>query len=198
MWRKRMKQVLYVEDSATSQLLMRKYLVGLCDLTITPSLRMAISLLAERHFDLLISDFLFPEGDALDLIHHVRRTETLKDMPVIVISSSLDGTLLSRVLKAGANEGMSKPLNTAEFRAIVTRMLTLPYVRSLDHALTGVSCFQWVSRGTVSQFCPELNLLLTGPSKDDVAKRMLGAIQERLAQGTELGYTSHEAIVTHI
>ena len=193
-----MKQALYVEDSATSQLLMRKYLAGLCELTITPSLSMASSLLAERRFDLMISDFLFPEGDALELIQQVRLIDAIKTMPVIVVSSSMDGALLSRVLKAGANEGMSKPLPTAEFRVVVMRMLEDPYVRSLERAICSVTCFQWATRGAVSQFCPELNLTITGRTKDDVSKRMLAALQERLAQGTDLGYTSHEVVVTHV
>jgi CheY-like chemotaxis protein len=193
-----MKQVLYVEDSATSQLLMRKYLAGLCDLTITPSLRMATSLLAERSFDLLITDFLFPEGDALDLMQQVRKTETIRTIPILVVSSSMDGALLSRVLKAGANEGMSKPLSTAEFRSVVVRMLEAPYVRSPENAICSVTCFQWAMRGTISQFCPELNLTISGPSKDDVSKRMRAALAERLAQGMDLGYTSHEAVVTHV
>jgi CheY-like chemotaxis protein len=193
-----MKQVLYVEDSATSQLLMRKYLAGLCELTITPSLRMAASLLSERAFDLLVSDFLFPEGDALDLLQQVRRTEAIKTMPIIVVSSSMDGALLNRVVKAGANEGMSKPLPTAEFRAVVLRMLEEPYVRSLDHAICSVTCFQWASRGAISQFCPELNLTISGPTKEDVSSRMQVAIRERLSLGADFGYTNHEAVVTHV
>jgi len=193
-----MKQVLYVEDSATSQLLMRKYLAGLCELTITPSLRMAMVLLAERNYDLLVSDFLFPEGDALDLIQNTRKADLTKAMPIIVVSGSMDGALLSRVLKAGANEGMSKPLATAEFRTVVLRMLEAPYVRSLEHAICSVTCFQWATRGVVYQFSPELNLTFSGPTKDDVTNRMLAALRERLAQGGELGYTNHEMVVSHV
>jgi len=193
-----MKQVLYVEDSATSQLLMRKYVAGMCELTITPSLRMAMSLLSERKFDLLISDFIFPEGDALDLIQLSRKSEATKDMPIIVISGSMDGALLSRVLKAGANEGLSKPLATDEFRAVVTRMMSDPYVRSMERAICSVTCFQWAVRGSVSQYCPELNLLFTAATKDEVSKQMLAALQERLTQGADVGYTNHEMVVTHV
>ena len=193
-----MKQVLYVEDSATSQLLMRKYVAGMCELTITPSLRMAMSLLSERKFDLLISDFIFPEGDALDLIQLSRKSEATKDMPIIVISGSMDGALLSRVLKAGANEGLSKPLATDEFRAVVTRMMSDPYVRSMERAICSVTCFQWAVRGSVSQYCTELNLLFTAATKDEVSKQMLAALQERLTQGADVGYTNHEMVVTHV
>lgn len=193
-----MKQVLYVEDSATSQLLMRKYLAGLCELTITPSLRMAMSMLNERKFDLLICDFLFPEGDALDLIQLARKNENTKNTPIVVISSAMDGALLSRVLKAGANEGLSKPLNTGEFRGVINRMLTDPYVRSMDRAISSVTCFQWAKRGTIHQYCPELDLTVSGATKDEVTRRMQTALQDRLAQGAELGYTNHESLVTHV
>jgi len=177
---------------------MRKYVAGMCELTITPSLRMAMSLLSERKFDLLISDFIFPEGDALDLIQLSRKSEATKDMPIIVISGSMDGALLSRVLKAGANEGLSKPLATDEFRAVVTRMMSDPYVRSMERAICSVTCFQWAVRGSVSQYCPELNLLFTAATKDEVSKQMLAALQERLTQGADVGYTNHEMVVTHV
>lgn len=193
-----MKQVLYVEDSATSQLLMRKYLAGICELTITPSLRTAVTLLAERRFDLLISDFLFPEGDALDLIHQSRTTPELKAMPVVIISSSMDGALLSRVLKAGANEGLSKPLNTADFRNVVTRMLNEPYVRSMERAICSVACFQWSARGIIFQYCPEIDLTVSAATKEEVSQQMQSALQLRLAQGVELGFTNHESLVTHV
>src|SRR3954469_4183343 len=144
-----MKQVLYVEDSATSQLLMRKYVSGLCELTITPSLRTAVSLLESRSFDLLIADFIFPEGDATGLLQYVRSSPGLAAVPIIVVSSSLDAVLLSRVLKAGANDGRCKPLKTSEFRSLVEQMLHAPYFRSLEHSLVGVCCFQWVAKGAV-------------------------------------------------
>lgn len=193
-----MKQVLYVEDSATSQLLMRKYLVGLCELTITPSLRMAMSMLSERRFDLLIADFLFPEGDALDLIHQVRSAETLKNMPIVVISSSMDGTLLSRVLKAGANDGAVKPIHVEDFRQTVTRMLEAPYVRSPDATLTGVTCFQWASQHMIYQYCPELNVTVSASTAEGASVRMVAALKERIAQGAQVGYINHECVVTHV
>jgi CheY-like chemotaxis protein len=192
-----MKQVLYVEDSATSQLLMRKYVSGLCELTITPSLRTAASLLESRSFDLLIADFIFPEGDATGLIQQVRSSPTLGTLPIVVVSSSLDAVLLSRVLKAGANDGHCKPLKTLEFRSLIERMLHDPYFRSLEHSLVGVCCFQWVAKGIVFQFCPELNLTLSGPTKEDVTKMMLKALQEKAKEGIELGSITHEAIAMH-
>ena len=61
-----MKRVLYAEDSTTSQLLMRRLLANLCELTITSTLAQAEIALLSQPYDLLITDFLFPEGDTLN------------------------------------------------------------------------------------------------------------------------------------
>ena len=193
-----MKQVLYVEDSATSQLLMRKYLQSSCELTITPSPRAGLALAQERPFDLVVTDYLFPDGDALHLITRIRRAHDTTRLPIIVVSSCMDATLLNRVLKAGANDGMAKPLPTEEFRAMIERMLTDTYVRTPEKVVTSVTCLQWASHGEFHEFCPELVVHLSGSERDDVHRRMSAAIRDQLMQGTRLGYTTHEKIVTHI
>lgn len=193
-----MKQVLYAEDSATSQLLMRKYINSMGELTITPSPRAAMDVMNERKFDLIITDFMFPDCDALGLIQHIRRTATTDQMPVIVVSGAMDGALLNRVLKAGANDALPKPINTGEFRAMVERMLHEPYVRALSKAISSVTCFQWFDRGMYFEFCPELNLTLSDPDKEVLTSRMLVALQEKAIDGCTLGYTTHERMVTHL
>jgi CheY-like chemotaxis protein len=193
-----MKQVLYVEDSATSQLLMRKYLQSACELTITPSPRAGLALAQERHFDLIITDYLFPDGDALDLITCLRRSKNTHELPIVVVSSSMDATLLNRVLKAGANDGIAKPLPAGEFRTMVERMLTGPYVRAPEKTLTSVTCFQWASLGEFHEFCPELGIHLSGHERDDTNARMSAAIEQQLAEGARLGFITHERAVTHI
>ncbi|MGC4074555.1 MAG: response regulator [Nibricoccus sp.] len=193
-----MKQVLYVEDSATSQLLMRKYLQSACELTITPSPRAGFTLAQERRFDLIVTDYLFPDGDALDLITRVRLKSDNTQLPIIVVSSCMDATLLNRVLKAGANDGMAKPLPTVEFRSMIDRMLTQAYVRTPERSITSVICFQWSSLGEFHELCPELGIHLSGPDRDDVNQRMSAAIHENLAQGAQLGFTTHEKTVTHL
>jgi CheY-like chemotaxis protein len=193
-----MKQVLYVEDSATSQLLMRKYLQSACELTITPSPRTGLTLTQERNFDLVVTDYLFPDGDALDMITRLRQARSKAQLPIVVISSSMDATLLNRVLKAGANDGMAKPLPTVEFRALIERMLKDAYVRTPEKSITSVACFQWAQQGEFHELCPELDIHLSGSDRDDVNRRMSAAIREQLAQGAALGFTTQEKIFTHV
>jgi CheY-like chemotaxis protein len=120
-------------------------------------------------------------------------------MPVIVISSSMDGPMLTRILRAGANDGQAKPIRVPEFRALVIQMLSAPYVRSLDHPVVDVTCFQWRSHLGVHEFCPELNLMVTGPTREDVADRMRAALQQHCGQeGVALGNISDEIIARHM
>ncbi len=193
-----MKIVLYVEDSVTSQLLMRKHLAGACELVVTASLPKATALLEERDFALLITDFLFPEGDAADLIRQVRRTPRLAAMPIIVVSGSMDGMLLSQVLQAGANDALAKPLKNQEIRGMVATMLETPYVRRLQHEILGVCCLQWQKAGRFFQYCPEIGLTVDGATREEVAGRMQAALESAARQGTPVGQTAHETLTTHV
>ena len=194
-----MNEVLYVEDSMTSQVLMKKYLEGIAVLTVAPSLESAIQLLRERRFRLMIADYNFPEGNSLQLIQYVRTSPMHHQMPVIVISSSMDGPMLTRILRAGANDGQAKPIRVAEFRELVTQMLVKPYVRSPEHPVIDVTCFQWRSNLGVHEFCPELNLMVTGATREEAVDRMRAALQQRCgAEDVTLGNTSDELIVRHM
>ena len=193
-----MKHVLYVEDSGIARLLMRKCLSDLCDITMVSTLQAGFQALQEQQFDLLIADFVFPEGDALDLIEHARQSASWEKFPIIVVSSTMDRMLLNRVLKVGANEALPKPLITETFRALVERMLHDPYVRAPKDVVNGVSCFQWRANGLFHQYCPELNLAVSGATRSEAAQRMKALLKEHSEKGTPLGATSQEAVVVHM
>jgi two-component system chemotaxis response regulator CheY len=190
-----MSEVLYVEDSTTSQILMRRFLEGIATVTVASSLEAALQSLRETRFDLMIADYNFPEGNSLQLIQYVRSAPMHHKMPVIVVSSSMDAPMLTRILKIGANDGLAKPLKTAEIRAMATRMLAAPYVRHLDKPIVDVSCFQWRSSEGIHQFCPELNLIITGPTAEDVIDRMRAALKQHGADGGKIGNLAEERVV---
>jgi CheY-like chemotaxis protein len=194
-----MNEVLYVEDSTTAQVLMKKYLEGVASLTLATSLDAALQALRERRFNLMIADYNFREGNSLQLIQHVRSSPVHHQMPVIVISSSMDAPMLTRILRAGANDGQAKPLRVAEFRTLVMRMLTAPYVRSLDHPVIDVTCFQWRTHLGVHEYCPELNLMVTGSTKEEVVDLMCAALQQHCgSEGKAMGNTDDEIVVRHM
>ncbi|MFA5265514.1 MAG: response regulator [Opitutaceae bacterium] len=193
-----MKTILYVEDSAMSQMLMRRYVGDAGKLTICTTLDAAAAQIKESRFDLLITDYMFPEGDSLDLIVGTRRRFSAQELPIIVVSGSMDRLLLSRILKAGANDGFSKPLKAGSFNEVVTRMLAHPYVRSPEHGAIDVHCFRWMNEGLYYQFCPDLGLTTSGPTKEAASAQMIAALQAGAAAGAVLGNTSHHGTASHI
>jgi PleD family two-component response regulator len=194
-----MPDVLYVEHSLTSQGLMRKFLKDLCDVVVARTVAAAKTLLAQKSFDLVITDFLFPAGDSLEFIKGLRKAEATRHVPILVVSASMDRVVLSRVLRAGANDGVSKPINVVAFRALVQRILEKPFVREIENRVSRVCCFQWSLDDRYFEFCPELQLTVSGASKGEVTQRMDAALREAVATArSDLGATSHETVVTHI
>jgi PleD family two-component response regulator len=193
-----MKRILYIEDSVTSQLIVRRILSGINEVTIAPTPRAANVLLAENSYDLVITDFLFPQVDALDLIIPLRQVKSTLECPIIAVSGSMDTALANRLLKAGVNACLCKPLNPVEFRALVERMLAEPFVEHYSSTVSTVNCFQWFEHGAYHEYCPELKAHLTGPNRDEVSNRMQALLHEHAEKGTPLGFTTQERVRSYM
>jgi CheY-like chemotaxis protein len=194
----RRKQLLYVEDSAAAQHIMRRFLtVEGYDLTICPSPQEAAKLLQARKFDLVITDFLFGSGDALEFIAGLRRNFTPEQLPIIAVSSSMDAALQTKLHRAGVNDCVAKPLKVDRLRQTVARMLAEPYVRKPEGGVSGVMCLQWFEGGQFHEYSPELGLRVSASSRNESSEKMRAAILDALARGGTAGCTSGERIITH-
>ena len=65
--------------------------------------------------DLLITDVNMPRMDGVNLIRHIRHHYTNNELPVLAFSSSEKTFLVAELLKTGANDYISKPINHEEF-----------------------------------------------------------------------------------
>jgi DNA-binding response OmpR family regulator len=193
-----MKRVLYAEDSVASQSLMRRYLKDLCEVVIAPTTRAAISLLGSETFSALITDYMFNEGDASDLIVQARKSKSATELPIIVVSSSMDKVLATRLLTAGANDVAAKPLHPGDFRALVQRMLEQPYVCKQELRSAALPALQWKVDSTFHEFCPEFGLQTSGASAAEASRAMDEAIKARIHAGTTPGQAHHPKLVTHL
>ena len=62
----------------------------------------ALEKLKSYNFDLVITDIKMPRMDGFDLLHNIRHTENLKDIPVIIISSVYENDTAEKVKQLGA------------------------------------------------------------------------------------------------
>jgi chemosensory pili system protein ChpA (sensor histidine kinase/response regulator) len=68
----------------------------------------AWEMLTERHFDALVTDLEMPRLDGFDLIARVRQEPSLKDLPIVVVSSRTAHAPRQRALSAGADAILPK------------------------------------------------------------------------------------------
>lgn len=67
----------------------------------------AINLFENNKLDAIITDLMMPEASGIDLIKHVRATNA--DVPILVMSTVSNETVIVEVLSIGADEYVRKP-----------------------------------------------------------------------------------------
>ncbi len=121
------RRILIVEDSPTMRQLLMFALNRLKDVDIVEAsdgmdgLRKVTS----DHFDLAIVDINMPVMDGLKLISLIRSEQSLKEMPICVISTEGAHEDRMRALSLGANEYLTKPIQANKVLAIAKNLLKI-------------------------------------------------------------------------
>ena len=92
--------------------------------------REAVSLLAEKRYDLCLTDMRMPDGDGLEVVRYI--TAKRMDLPVAVITAHGNMENAITVLKAGAFDYLAKPLSLEQLRSLVKSALSLPHAEPAD------------------------------------------------------------------
>lgn len=119
------KRVLVVDDEADIRELVLLTLMRMgLEADSADSCEHAYARLAERSYDLCLTDMRLPDGDGLLVLAHV--AEKYGNTPVAVITAygSTDNAVAA--LKAGAFDYLSKPIQLKQLREVVTAALNLP------------------------------------------------------------------------
>ncbi len=86
----------------------------------------AIERLSLRPFDLMLLDLNMPDIGGIEVLEFVRGNETLKALPIIVVTTRGDEGSRARALAAGASRFMTKPFAPEELLAEVRALLARP------------------------------------------------------------------------
>jgi len=89
----------------------------------------AQSLLKSETFDLCLTDMQLPDGTGLELVQHIQQRHPQVQVAMITAYASLETAI--NVLKAGAFDFLTKPVDLPRLRELVTSALLLP-ARGVD------------------------------------------------------------------
>src|SRR5258706_1764415 len=119
------KHVLIVDDEADIRELLVLTLMRMgVEADSAASCEHAFARLAERSYDLCLTDMRLPDGDGLRVLQHI--AEHHGNTPVAVITAFGSTENAVAALKAGAFDYISKPIQLKQLREVITAALNLP------------------------------------------------------------------------
>ncbi len=98
--------------------------------------RQALDLMRSRPFDVVLLDIMMPEMDGYQVLERMRGDDSLKHVPVIVISSLEKLESAVRCIEMGAADYLPKPFNPVLLRARVQSCLEKKRLHDLQEAHT--------------------------------------------------------------
>ena len=119
-----MQRVLIIDDSSATRAYVRAALEEMNDMQVSEAASGfdALRILPRERFDLLLVDINMPNINGLELISFIRRSETHRDTPLLIISTEASERDRARAMTLGANGYLAKPF-TAEALADAVRAL---------------------------------------------------------------------------
>ncbi len=118
------KEVLIVDDSKTIRDTL-SMLVGAinCHAYTASNGFEALDLLNKQHVDLVITDLTMPKMTGLQLLGEIRKTFNPAQLPVILVSGTLDQFITQQAMAAGVSDVVKKPFEARKLLSVVAKQL---------------------------------------------------------------------------
>jgi len=117
--------VLYVEDNPSNMRLIESVLRLRPGVTLIPVMqgRLALDLAREHRPQLVLLDLHLPDISGEQVLREIRGDAELAQTPVVILSADATRGQMSRLLAAGANNYLTKPLDLQEFLGVLDQTL---------------------------------------------------------------------------
>jgi CheY-like chemotaxis protein len=119
------RTVLYIEDNPSNHTLMERLLVDRLDMRLLTAIqgRMGLDLAREHSPHLIVLDAHLPDTSGQEVLSRLRADPVTRETPVIVMSADGSPGQMRRMLAAGANAFLTKPLDVKLFLEAVAEAL---------------------------------------------------------------------------
>lgn len=118
-------RVLVVDDSRMARKLIRRVLgnLGIEHFIEAEDGSEAIELLKQETVDLVVTDYNMPEVNGVELTEHIRHSELLAHLPVMMVTSEANEAHLSQVAHSGVNALTDKPFEPETVKRLLVQLL---------------------------------------------------------------------------
>jgi len=124
-------EILIVEDSPTQAERLRRLIQSKSyRVRVAANGRLALGLLHEHRPHLVLSDIIMPELNGYELCRAIKADETLRDIPVILVTALNDVKDIIRGIECGADNFIRKPYSEDYLLSRISHMLVNQKLRS--------------------------------------------------------------------
>lgn len=105
------KKILFVEDSPTMRRIIANSLkkLGMNNVAEAENGVDALEKIQKNQFDLILTDWNMPEMNGQELVEHIRKMDTYKSVPILMITTRGMEDDVMTAIKSGVNGYMVKP-----------------------------------------------------------------------------------------
>lgn len=117
------KTVLLIEDDEALRSMLKLLLTNNnFDVLEAPDYHAAVSLITDKEFHVVLSDWMIPGGSGLQVVKRLRKDEKLKEIPIIMLTAKAAEDDQIEGFDAGADDYITKPFSNKE---LLVRMKAL-------------------------------------------------------------------------
>ena len=120
---KKMK-ILVVDDFATMRRIIKNILrqIGYTNILEADDGSTALAILKKEKVDLVITDWNMPKMSGLELLKAIRSDESLKDIPVMMVTAEALKENIIEAVKAGVNQYIVKPFTAQTLQEKINKI----------------------------------------------------------------------------
>ena len=118
-------RLLVIDDNPEVLKLMMLLLSDEFDLDFASSGEAALVLLRDRAPDLVLSDVMMPGMDGQTLCRKIKSDDSLRHIPVILVTARSGSEMLAEGIEAGADDYIAKPFDSVELKARIRSLLRM-------------------------------------------------------------------------
>ncbi|MBC8209631.1 MAG: chemotaxis response regulator CheY [Gammaproteobacteria bacterium] len=122
-------KILIVDDFSTMRRIIKNFLqdLGYSDTTEADDGQTALPLLKAGNFDFLVTDWNMPGMDGLTLLKKIRADETLKRLPVLMVTAEAKREQIIEAAHAGVNGYVVKPFTADILKDKIEKIFLITY-----------------------------------------------------------------------